>query len=511
MAMTTFAAIDIGAYEVSMKIFELSKKQGLKELNYVRHGLETGKNAYSRHSLDRKELDDLCDTLIGFKRVMAEYGVTEHRACATSSFRELSHQLIIIEQIYQRTGIKIEVLSSAEQHFLGYKSIASMESGFKKMIQKGTAIVEVGGGGIQISLFDKDKLVTTQNMKMGSIRIRENLKELEKTTIHYAHLVEEFIRNDLTNFARLHLKDRDIKHLILMGDFLTDTIFKEELSDRIITRKQFTAKYEQVIDRSVPDLAEMMGLDEEYASLVVPTMVICERFFDIFNAEAMWAPGVALVDGIAYDYAEKIKVIKSAHIFEEDILVACRNIAKRFSTDKEHIQGTTKLALTIFDSMKKIHGMSNRERLLLQVVVQLHDCGKYISLNNVPENSYMIVMATEVVGLSTEERTIIANTIRYNAGAFPSYDELSEHAGISISQFLVISKLTAILRIANALDRSHYQKILSMKAVLKDRVLQLMLDSDLDLSLEVGLLKNKVAFFEEIFGISLELKRKRRV
>ena len=64
---------------------------------------------------------------------------------------------------------------------------------------------------------------------MGSMRIRERLKELEKTTTHYDQLIKEFIRNDLTAFQRLYLKDRDIKNVILMGDFLTDTIFREEL------------------------------------------------------------------------------------------------------------------------------------------------------------------------------------------------------------------------------------------------------------------------------------------
>ncbi len=75
-----------------------------------------------------------------------------------------------------------------------------LRNGFKKMIQKGTAILDVGGGNLQISLFDKDALVTTQSLKMGSVRIRQRLKELEKTNTNYAQLVEEFIRNDLTGF-----------------------------------------------------------------------------------------------------------------------------------------------------------------------------------------------------------------------------------------------------------------------------------------------------------------------
>ncbi|MDO4339398.1 MAG: HD domain-containing protein [Eubacteriales bacterium] len=511
MAVTTFAAIDIGSYEVSMKIFELSKKIGFRELNYVRYRLELGRGAYSKGRLDMDMVDALCGILVDFKNIMKEYGAEEYRACATSAFRELDNPIIIVEQIFQRTGVRVEILSNAEQHFLGYKSIAAIEAGFKKMIQKGTAILDVGGGSLQVSLFDKDTLVTTQSLKIGSLRIRERLKELEKANNHYDQLIEEFIRNDLTAFQRLYLKDRDIKNVILMGDFLTDTLFREEMQDHIITREEFSKRYENSVYKTDEVLAEEMDIDPEYASLIVPTMVICKNFLDIFNAESLWAPGVSLLDGLAYDFGERKKYIKSVHNFENDILVASRNIAKRYSSGKNHIQGTTRLALTIFDSMKKVHGMGARERLLLQIAVQLHDCGKYISMADVAECSYRIIMATEIIGLSTEERQIIASAVRYNTTEFVYQEKNDDGSGLDRNRYLLVAKLTAILRLANAMDRSHYQKVEGLKAVLKDRELQLVIDSSRDVSLELGLLKDKVKFFEEVFGIRLVLRRKRRL
>ena len=511
MAVTTFAAIDVGSYEVSMKIFELSRKVGFKELTDIRYRLELGKGAYSRGKLERDMVDALCEILLDFKRVMKEFGAEAYRACATSVFRELKNPIVILEQVFQRTGIQVEILSNAEQHFLGYKSIAAIETGFKKMIQKGTAILDVGGGSLQVSLFDKDALVTTQSLKMGSMRVRERLKELEKTSNHYGQLVEEFIRNDIMSFQRLYLKDRDIKNVILMGDFLTDTIFQEERRDNIVTKAEFMNKYEQVADMPVQQLSEMMEIDPEYASLVVPTMVICKNFIEVFNAEALWVPGLSLLDGIAYDFAEKKKFIKSAHNFENDIIVASKNIAKRYSTGKNHINGTTEIALAIFDSIKKVHGMGARERLLLQIAVLLHDCGKYISMGDVSECSYRIIMETEIIGLSTRERNIIANVVRYNTKEFRHYGTYESGTTADRDNYLLIAKLTAILRIANAMDRSHYQKVKGIKAVLKDRELQMIVDSAQDISLELGLLKDKEAFFEEVFGIHLILRRKRRV
>ena len=512
MAVMTFAAIDIGSYEVSMKIFELSKKIGFRELNDVRYSLELGKGVYSNGKLDTQMLDVLCETLNDFKRMMQDFGVVEYRACGTSALRELANPLIIVEQIYRRTGFKVEILSNAEQHFLGYKSIAAIERGFKKMILKGTAILDVGGGSLQVSLFDKDALVTTQSLKMGSLRIRQRLQELEKTTIHYDKLVEEFIRNDLTNFQRLYLKDRDIKNVILMGDFITDMIFQEEMKDKIITRNEFMKRYEDTVDKTEDVLAQEMEIDPEYASLVVPTMVVCRSFIDIFQAEALWAPGVSLLDGIAYDYAEKKKFIRSVHNFENDILVTSKNIAKRYSSSKSHIQGTMNLCLNIFDSMKKVHGMGKRERLLIQIAALLHDCGKYISMGNVSECSYQIIMSTEIIGLSSLERKMIAYAVRYNTTAFVYYDEIQMlGAGIDRESYIKIAKMTAILRLANAMDRSHCQKVKGIKTVLKDRELQMVMDSSQDISLELGLLQDKVAFFEEVFGIRLVIRGKGRV
>ena len=70
MAVMTFAAIDIGSYEVSMKIFEMSKRIGFRELNDVRYSLEIGKGVYSDGKIDSEMLNVLCEVLNDFKRLM---------------------------------------------------------------------------------------------------------------------------------------------------------------------------------------------------------------------------------------------------------------------------------------------------------------------------------------------------------------------------------------------------------------------------------------------------------
>ena len=155
--------------------------------------------------------------------------------------------------------------------------------------------------------------------------------------------------------------------------------------------------------------------------------------------------------------------------------------------------------------------MKARERLLLQMVVMLHDVGKYISFNNVADSSYNIIMSNEIIGLSHIEREMVALIARYNTVTLPSYDELVMESSLSAEQYLTVSELTAIVRLANALDRSHLQKIQAIRATLKERELQLSLTVNRDFTLEQGLCQEKLDFFNEVFSIQPVIKLKRQM
>ena len=155
--------------------------------------------------------------------------------------------------------------------------------------------------------------------------------------------------------------------------------------------------------------------------------------------------------------------------------------------------------------------MKERERLLLRMAVMLHDVGKYISLNNVADSSYNIIMSNEIIGLSHIEREMVALIARYNTVTLPSYDELVMESSLSAEQYLTVSELTAIVRLANALDRSHLQKIQAIRATLKERELQLSLTVNRDFTLEQGLCQEKLDFFNEVFSIQPVIKLKRQM
>ena len=148
-----FAAIDVGSYELSMKIFAFSGKNNIKEIDHVSQRLDLGTGTYATGKIDAQKMDDLCHTLKEFTQIMHSYKVDAYKAYGTSAIRETHNAVVVLDQIKQRTGLDVEILSNSEQRFLDYKSIASKSESFRRIIEEKTAILDIGGGSIQLSLF----------------------------------------------------------------------------------------------------------------------------------------------------------------------------------------------------------------------------------------------------------------------------------------------------------------------------------------------------------------------
>lgn len=227
-------------------------------LNHVRHRMELGRDTYATGKISTELTDELCAVLLDFKQMMKEFGVEDYRACATSAIRETRNTLVFLDRIFLRTGIRLEILSNSEQRFHGYKSIASNEEKFQDIIEQGTAIVDVGGGSIQISLFDKENLVTTQNIRLGTLRLRERLTDVAERTVHYTAVMEELLNNELRTYRKLFLKDRNIQNILLVGSYIqyvNQYIHSSSESSRI-TRTEFFNFYDDFMNQGSQVMAE---------------------------------------------------------------------------------------------------------------------------------------------------------------------------------------------------------------------------------------------------------------
>ena len=501
--MKTFAAIDVGSYELAMKICEISAENGIREIDHIRHRIDLGSDTFATGKISNERVDELCKVLRDYGEIMKGYKVDQYKAYGTSAFREMGNRMIVLDQITQRTGISIEVLSNSEQRFLNYKSIASIGDAFNRIIEKGTAIVDIGGGSIQVSLFDKDTLVTTENMRLGVLRLQDSLGKLNIRPEQKEEMLDEIISSQLAVFKKLYLKDRNIENIIVVDDYISAVVGKNitGLEHTSVKADAMDKFLERVRTKSVQEVSRILGMPEENVSLLFISGVLINRIAKVMDANLIWVPGVCLCDGIAYEYAEKSKLIKPNHDFEQDIIACARNISKRYMGSRKRSETLEHIALTIYDSMKKVHGLGKRERLLLRIATLLHDCGKYISLVNLGECSYNIIMSTEIIGLSHVEREIVANVVKYNHIDFDYYEAMGRDGSMTKKEYLTIAKLTAILKIANGLDRSHKQKFKNVRTALKDEQLIITVDASLDITLEKGLFSKRAEFFEEVYSV----------
>ncbi len=514
MAVKMFASITIGSSETEMKVFELSPRKGMKEIDWINTRLNLGVDVYKMGRIGNRNIEELCQVLKEFKRIMAGYRVESYRVCATSAFRETKNAVVLVDYIEKQTGLEIEVLSNAEQRFIDYKSIASVTAEFETIIQNATAIVDIGGTSMQISLFDKDKLITTQNIRVGNVSTKEELAPYEKNRSHFEKMVTEILNHEFAGFNKLYQKDRKIKNLIIIGGNLRELMKRYETTDHKITsvsKEQFMGIYQKIVNLDPDQIAADFDISLEMTPVIVPSAIYCRCMIDSFGVETVWLPDYSLSEGAAYDYAEKNQYIQCNHSFEEDMIASARSISKRYKCSQPHIRVLENLALQVFDRMKKVHGMTQRDRLLLQISVILHNCGKFISLENVADCAYNIIMATEIIGLSQTEQNMIAYIVKYNTMPFPDYEDFDTAAEINIDDYLRIAKLTAILRLVNSLDRTHQQKCAEAVVTFKDNVLKVVAATREDLTLEARTFEEKGKFFEGVFHVHPVFKQKKQL
>jgi len=516
MAYKTFAAIDVGSYELAMKIYEISSKNGIKEIDHIRHRIELGTDSYFRGKLNSDRVDELCRMLNEFKAIMKSYKVDGYKAYGTSAIRESQNRLILLDQIETWTGIRIEALSNSEQRFLDYKSVASRVKDFQSIIEKSTAFIDIGGGSVQISLFDEDSLVTSQNIKPGVLRMREELARVSYRSYQLEDIVGEMVCDSLESFREMFIGDKKIQNVILVDDYVSLVVqrnYIKTIKKGQVSTENFLEFVDSLKKKKAREIAMSLGLAQENIALLYLSALMIKYMIKLLGAEMLWAPGVSLCDGIAYEYAEQNDLLPTAegtpHDFEQDMLDCAWDINRRYHSGECRTREREAIALTIFDSMKEIHGLSKRDRLLLQLAAILGDCGRFISLANVGENSYNIIIATEIIGLSHVEREVLANIVKYSTEKFDYYHIMDNNASLDREAYLKIAKLTAILRLSDGLDLSHKEKCDKLRVVYKSSELVLTVETNADLTLEFGLFDRYATFFEEVYNIKPVLRQKR--
>ena len=253
-------------------------------------------------------------------------------------------------------------------------------------------------------------------------------------------------------------------------------------------------------------LKEVSILSENVAELVLPTVLLYEQLLHLIPAKEIIITADRFIDGIQLLHiGNKTNPVMRKEL-EQELISLFHTIGARYLYDKKHAQQVERLSLIIFDKIAKAYGMGEHERLLLRATCILHDIGKYICMRSHSIYTYQLIMSTDIIGLSEKDKKIVALASYYHANRL--FDKTNTRAPQVEKELVpVVAKLAAIVRLADALDRSYMQKIHSCSVTLKDNKLKVLAASKEDLTLEIWTFDDKSTFFEEVFGIEPILER----
>lgn len=506
MAVNLFAAIVISEAGITMRIYEMNKKTAIKQIDELVHRMQCGQDIYTNGRISFESADEICSVLQDYQFKLQEYGITNLQLCIAHALTEAFNLEFLVTQIRLKTGLKAKILNNSKEHYLTLQSIARMMPQFNELIQNGTLILDIDYGNVQMTLYDKGELVSTQSNRLGVSRIREMLNGLEAKKNDYSRMVSEAIKSDLDEYRRKILRDTKIQNFIVVGGEINYLNHFVNPSDIVI----YSREEIQSLSRNLLNEKASFHVGEDHVRLLTPLFMILDGFLQMTEATCVYAPDVHLCDGIVADYAYKKLKIFSGHHFTEDRISLAIHLAKRFDCDMKHNLYVRQMAKILFKAVSKPYGLNNKDQQVLELASILHNCGRYVNLHYEDELSYAIVKESEFINLSDVNRILVANVLRYKNKTFPHARDLNEPL-LSSDFYVILARVTAIFRLAEALDDCHLQKFEDVQALIKDGEFIVKATASQEHLIEAAAFKESASLFQEVFGLKPVLKCKRRV
>ena len=510
MAKNLIGVIDIGSLTARLKIYEIGAQGVPKEIETVRMFTSLGTRSYLSGVVEAEQLDEICDCLRSFDIKCKEYRINRVLCVATSALRDARNRDVILEQIRIRTGYRIEVIDNSIERFYQNMAVREKMPEFKNLIKEGTMILDIGASSLQATVYDKSDFIFSQNMVLGSLRIYEMLSDLQSKTTHYEDVLQEFIGQDLDDYHAVEPKGIVYKSLVAFGGelgFMKRLLNLTPNENAVLSKAEFLKVYDYLFKNTPQDLSLNDHIPTNISPLLLPSAMIIRNMLEYTGVDSVYLPQASLSDGIIYNHCSKYSGYKLSMNPDDDLIRAARNVAKRYRSHKKHIEFVEKTAMDLFDASAKITGLTGRDKLLLRISAILHESGKYVHARAHNEAAYALIKYTDLIGLNSEELDIIALVVRLYPKQNPY--ENNYYQKLAPYKKVLVSKLTAILRIADALDSSHKQKSKKVTVQLNPESLHISCESDADMSFEMWSFEHRSGLFEEVIGIKPELRIRR--
>ena len=498
------AAIDIGTNSIHMIVVDVRPDLSFEVVDREKDMIRLGAGGLDGRDLTAAAMEAARQTLSKFKRLAESHQVDEIVAAATSAVREAENGGDFVAGVQRDLGVRVRVISGTEE-----ARLIHLAASYGVDIGTGTAVVvDVGGGSVEITLGSSGRTQFARSFKIGVIRLTERFADSDPLIRRDERRMVKFVLREagdyLDTLARRGF-DRVIgtSGTILSLGALAARDARGVPEDRRNVRvgaKAFHKLRKQLVGLRLEERLEIPGLDPRRADLAVAGSVLFDTILQRLGAEQFTLCDLALREGLVLDYISRnAAVIRKVERYPDVRRRSVVELAERCQYAADHARQVARLAVALFDQTRAAHGLTDREREWLEYAALLHDIGVHISYERHHRHSYYLVKNGGLRGFEPDEVELIALVARYHRRVTPK----KSHEGFALlgaRQRRTTRMLSALLRLAEGLDRSHLQPLdgVAVHDRGDDYLLQLRAAGDADLELWAA--GRHVASLERLLG-----------
>ena len=458
------AAIDIGTNSIHMIVVNVRPDLSFDVIDREKDMVRLGAGGLDGRSLTTSAMAAGLQTLAKFKRLAESNKVDEIIAAATSATREAENGGDFIAEVARQTGIRIKVISGTEEARLIHLAAA-----YGVDVGSGTAgVIDIGGGSVEITLGTATHLTLGKSFKTGVIRLTEHFVRTDPLSARDERRLVKHLNRTMGGYLAQIAKAGFDRIIGTSGTILSlgalalvedDGGVPEELRNQRVSAKSLRRVRKRLVAADIEERLKTPGLDPRRADLSVAGSVLLDTILRGLGAEDITLCDLALREGLVLDYIRRNSArIRKVERYPDVRRRSVVELGERCGYWSEHAQQVARLALSIFDQTRSVHGLGDREREWLEFAALLHDVGVHISYDRHHRHSYYLIKNGGLRGFEPQEIEVIALVARYHRQATPKKSH-EGYGDLNGTLRGTVKVLSAIVRLAEGLDRSHAQAL----------------------------------------------------
>lgn len=498
------ALIDIGSSSVRLLIGE-RRGRDLRVLELLRNALPIGAECFTTGTLSQGLVSEALVLLARYQEVARGYDVTSLRAFATTAVREAANREVFLDIARRKTGLAIEVLTAGDVVYYMSSFITARLKRQLPIHNRNILVADFGAGMAEFSLLRKGLIVRSTGLPLGTLR----LARLRGTRTGTA-VLRQYIAGELRQLKRT-LPRLSVDETVLICEPLAYSLpallGRERFTGSLhaLTRDDVRALVRLCAGRSADELAHEYRIPTDTADATAILSLALEELFAAFERNNAWVLETSLLEAIATRLLFEPGV-PGEQDRRRQLNSLADSLLHKYDADRPHARQVVALSRVLFQGLKEHLGLPEQTREYLVLAAYLHDIGKFISNTAHHKHSEYVISSLNLFRLSDEEQRLIAAVARHHRGAAPG-ESHQLYRSLGPERRIQVQKLAALLRIADALDRSHVQRIRRLRVEVKSgAAVELHVDCHEEPLLERMAFDERKRLFEDITGSALSLK-----